>query len=223
MKSESPVQSRHHSISPSLSPFERRWALWVLVGGGRTLFKVQWQATPVLLPGKSHGRRSLVGCSPWGCYESDPTEWLHFRFSLSHIGEGNGSPLQCFCLENPRDGGAGGLPSMGSHRVRHDWSDLAEAAAVLSQDLVQMLCLILSPPKAFHISTTYTCAPIEYTLEKGNVFFFPQMNSLGLLSGYFLFGGIVIRSKMFLKTSVIAKMFVYLFQVLIMLGFFYSF
>ena len=53
-------------------------------------------------------------------------------------------------------------------------------------------------------------------------FFFPQMNSLGLLSGYFLFGGIVIRSKMFLKTSVIAKMFVYLFQVLIMLGFFYS-
>ena len=62
--------------------------------------------TPVLLPGKSHGRRSLVGCSPWGRWESDTTEWLHFHFSLSCIGEGNGNPLQCSCLENPRDGGA---------------------------------------------------------------------------------------------------------------------
>ena len=96
------------------------------------------------------------------------TERLHFHFLLSHIGEGNGNPLQCSCLENPRDRGAwwaavhgvaksqrrlsdftltfhfhalekemathssvaawripgmgepGGLPSMGSHRVRHD-------------------------------------------------------------------------------------------------------
>ena len=105
------------------------------------------------------------------------TEWLHFHFSFSCIGEVNGSPLQCSCLENPRDGGAwwaavhwvakswtrpsdftftfhfhalekkmathfsvlawripgtgepGGLPSIGSHRIRHDWSDLAAAAA----------------------------------------------------------------------------------------------
>jgi len=64
----------------------------------------QWHPTPVLLPGKPHGRRSLVGCSPWGRKESDMTEWLHF--SLSCIGEGNGNPLQCFCLENPRDEGA---------------------------------------------------------------------------------------------------------------------
>ena len=66
----------------------------------------QWPPTPVLLPGKSHGRRSLVGCRPWGREESDTTEWLHFHFSLSCIGEGNGNPLQCSCLENPRDGGA---------------------------------------------------------------------------------------------------------------------
>ena len=66
----------------------------------------QRQATPVLLPRKSHGQRSLVGCSPWGRSESDTTERLHFHFSLSCIGEGNGSPLQCSCLENPRDGGA---------------------------------------------------------------------------------------------------------------------
>ena len=63
----------------------------------------QWHPTPVLLPGKSHGRRGLVGCSPWGRQESDTTEQLHFIFSLSCIGEGNGNPLQCSCLENPRD------------------------------------------------------------------------------------------------------------------------
>ena len=66
----------------------------------------QWHPTPVLLPGKAHGWRSLVGCSPWGRQESDTTEWLHFHFSLSCTGEGNGNPLQCSCLENPRDGGA---------------------------------------------------------------------------------------------------------------------
>ena len=60
----------------------------------------------VLLPGKSHGQRSLVGCSPWGRKESDTTEQLHFHFSLSFFGEGNDNPLQCSCLENPRDGGA---------------------------------------------------------------------------------------------------------------------
>jgi len=58
------------------------------------------------MPGKSHGWRSLVGCSPWGPEESDTTERLHFHFSLSSIGEGNGNPLQCSCLENPRDRGA---------------------------------------------------------------------------------------------------------------------
>ena len=66
----------------------------------------KWQPTPVLLPGKSYGRRSLVGYSPWGRKELDTTEQLHFHFSLSRIGEGNGNPLQCSCLENPRNGGA---------------------------------------------------------------------------------------------------------------------
>ena len=66
----------------------------------------QWHPTPVLLPVKSRGWRSLVDCSPWGRQESDMTERLLFHFSLSCIGEGNGNPLQCSCLENPRDGGA---------------------------------------------------------------------------------------------------------------------
>ena len=66
----------------------------------------QWHPTSVLLPGKSHGWRSLEGCRPWSHWGPDTTEWLHFHFSLSSIGEGNGNPLQCSCLENHRDGGA---------------------------------------------------------------------------------------------------------------------
>ena len=66
----------------------------------------KWPPTPGLLPGESHGQKSLVGYSPWGHKELDATEWLHFQFLLSCIGEGNGNPLQCSCLENPRDRGA---------------------------------------------------------------------------------------------------------------------
>ena len=77
-----------HSLNLSVNPF---------------YWRRQWHPTPVLLPGKSHGQRSLVGCSPWGHEELDMTERLHIHFSLSCIGEGNGNPLQCSCLENPRD------------------------------------------------------------------------------------------------------------------------
>ena len=73
----------------------------------------QRHPTPVLLPGKSHGQRSLVGCSPWGRWGSDTTERLHFHFSLSCTGEGNGNPLHCSCLENPRDRGAWGAAVYG--------------------------------------------------------------------------------------------------------------
>ena len=90
--SNTTVQKHHLCIRHLISVFLRRR---------------QWHPTPVLLPGKSHGWRSLVGCSPWGCKESDMTaERLHLPFSLSCIGEGNGNPLQCSCLENPRDRGA---------------------------------------------------------------------------------------------------------------------
>ena len=99
------------------------------------VYQRKWHPTPVLLPGKSHGQRSLVGCSPWGREESDTTERLHSHFSLSCIGEGNGNPLQCSCLENPRDGEPGGLPSVESHRVGHDWSDLAAAANIYLEEI----------------------------------------------------------------------------------------
>ena len=65
-----------------------------------------------------------MGCSPWGCEELDTTERLHFHFSLLRIGEGNGNPLQCSCLENPRDGGAWGAAVYGVAQ-----SDTTEAAA----------------------------------------------------------------------------------------------
>ena len=98
------------------------------------IWRRRWHPTPVLSPGKSHGRRGLVGCSPRGRQESDTTERLHCHFSLSCIGEGSGNPLQCSCLENPRDREPGGLPSMGSHRVGHDWSNLAAAVTSLALD-----------------------------------------------------------------------------------------
>ena len=79
---------------------------WILSQVKQGVWRRRWHATPVLLPGKCHGWRSLVGCSPWGREESDTTEYLHFHFSLSRIGEGNGNPLQCSCLENSRDKGA---------------------------------------------------------------------------------------------------------------------
>ena len=84
------------------------------------IWRRQWQLNPILLPGKSHGRRSLVDYSPWGLKEWNTTERLHFHFSLSCTGEGNGSLLQYSCLENPRDRGAWWAASMGLHRVRHD-------------------------------------------------------------------------------------------------------
>ena len=102
------------SVFSPLGPAKAGWSLasqrWLEVNDlGRLVNRYgrrQWHPTPVLLPGKSHGRKSLVGCSPWGRSESGTTERLHFHISLSCIGGGHGNPLQCSCLENPRDCGA---------------------------------------------------------------------------------------------------------------------
>ena len=82
------------------------WSNLAAAAAASKCWRRQWHPTPVLLPAKPHGWRSLVGCSPWGRWELDTTERLHFHFSLSCIGEGNGNPIQCSCLENPRDEGA---------------------------------------------------------------------------------------------------------------------
>ena len=94
--------------------------------------RMRWHPTPVLLPGKSRGWRSLVGWSPWGREESDMTGQLHFQFSLSWIGEGNGSPLQCSCLENPRYGGAWWAAVYG---VTQSWTRLKQLSSSSSSKL----------------------------------------------------------------------------------------
>ena len=96
----------------------------------------QWHPTPVLLPGKYHGQRSLVGCSPWGRKELDTTERLHFPFLLSCIGEGNGNPLQCSCLENPRDGGAWWAAV---HGVSQSWTRLKRLSSSSSSYIMKIL------------------------------------------------------------------------------------
>ena len=95
--------------APGLLWWSSSWlpsCTFLFTASSKPQWRRQWQPTPVFLPGKSHGQRSLVGCSPWRHKELDTTERLCFHFSLSCIGEGNGNPLQCSCLENPRDGGA---------------------------------------------------------------------------------------------------------------------
>ena len=99
---------------------------------------------PVLLPGKSHGRGSLVGCGPWGRWESGLTGRLHFHFSLSCIGEGNGNPLKCSCLENPRDGGAWWEAVYG---VAQSWTRLKRlSSSSSSSDLRSLLKSLVSRP-----------------------------------------------------------------------------
>ena len=98
------------------------------------LWRRQWHPTPVLLPGKSHGRGSLVGYSLRGREESDMTEWLPFHFSLSCIGEGNGNPLQCSCLENPRDRGAwwAAVYGVAQSRTRLKWLSMESRKMALT-------------------------------------------------------------------------------------------
>ena len=98
-----------HDWATSLSPFT--FMHW----------RRKRQPTPVFLPRESQGRGSLVGCHLWGRTESDTTERLDFHLSLSCIGEGNGNPLQCSCLENPRDGRAWWAAVYG---VAQSWTQL---------------------------------------------------------------------------------------------------
>ena len=101
----------------------------------------QWQPTPVLLPGKSHGRRSLVGCSPGGHWESDTTKWLPtFTFHFHALEKEMANHSSDLAWRIPGTGEPGRLPSMGWHRVRHDWSDLAAGAAAYQYTF--LLCLL---------------------------------------------------------------------------------
>ena len=120
--------------------------------GGIRSWRRQWQPTPVLLPGKSHGRRSLVGCSPWGC----------FHFSLSCIGEGNGNPLHCSCLENPRDRGAWWAAVYGVAQSRTRLKQLSSSSKVLEERPRQPLlaaCAISGSGQATFAQALRTAPP----------------------------------------------------------------
>ena len=123
-----------------------------------TVFSREGNGTPLQYSclEKSHGQRSLVGCSPWGHEESDTTERLHFYFSLSCIGEGNGNPLQCSCLENPRDGGAwwAAVYGVAQSRTRLKQLSSSSGSIVFSKVCAKFLMGIVSsnPPKTLFVS-----------------------------------------------------------------------
>ena len=131
-----------HSVWQSLSPFKsllmtqfHSFYGWVIAHCRRR----RWHPTPVLLPGKSHGWSSLVGCNPWGCKELDTTEQPHFHFSVSCIQEGNGNPLQYFCLENPMDGAAWWAAVHGVTKGRTRLSDFTFTSLQYNHQLNQII------------------------------------------------------------------------------------
>ena len=130
----------------------------------------QWQPIPVLLPGRSHGWKSLVGCSPRGHRESDTTEWLHFDFSLSCIGEGNGNALQCSCLENPRDSGAWWAAIYGIAQSRIRLKRLSSSSSIHLREKILF--------QSKHVSTFLMFFFFPWPailLEKNNCFCFLQI------------------------------------------------
>ena len=110
-----------HLLTPRASPPQ-----------SRTLQIRQWHHTPVLLPGNSYGRRSLVGCSPWGPKSRTWLSDFTFTFHFHALGKEMATHSSVLAWRIPGTGEPGGLPSMGSHRVGHDCSDLAAAAAAYS-------------------------------------------------------------------------------------------
>ena len=107
----------------------RRQAKGITTMVRRHHWRRQWQATPVPLPGKSHGRRSLVSCSPQGRKESDTTEWLQLHFHFHTLEKEMATHSSVLAWRIPGTGKPGGLHSVGSHRVGHDWRDVAATAA----------------------------------------------------------------------------------------------
>ena len=154
----------------------------------------QWHPTSVLLPGKSHGWRSLVGCSPWGRYKLDETEWLHFHFSLSCIGEGNGNPLQCSCLENPRDGRAwwAAVYEVAQSRTRLKRLSSSSSSSVIfigenNEKLIRFFCCL--------ICTQILCK--FFPVQSGQLFSFILEIWLSLSKQNF-FGYLILFNRLFL-------------------------
>ena len=125
----------------------------------------QWHPTPVLLPGKSFGQRSLVGCNPWVAKSQTR---LHFHFSLSCIGEGHGNPLQCSCLENPRDGGAwwAAVYGVAQSRARLKRLSSSSSSSVLMCDSTCEDILVTRQPSPLEAALGHSphCPPLPLCL-----------------------------------------------------------
>ena len=130
--------------------------LWSTISGAlATTRRRQWQLTPVLLPGKSHGRRRLEGCSPWGGKSRTRLSDFTFTFHFHALEKEMATHSSVLAWRIPGKGEPGGLPSMGSHRVGHDWSDLAAAAAAAAYLCVLSQILTFST----HVRKTYHWEP----------------------------------------------------------------
>ena len=128
-----------------------------------------------------------MGCSPWGCEESDTTERLHFHISLSRIGEGNGNPLQCSCLENPRDRGAwwAAIYGVAQSQTRLKWlsnssSNLCCTAKWLSYHIQTFIYLIFI---YFSFPLWFVCMRAQLCLTLGDIMdYSPPASSIHAIS-----------------------------------------
>ena len=134
-----------------------------LISGNHLKWRRQWQATPVLLPRKSHGWRSLVGYSPWGRYESVATERLHFHFHAMEKEMATHSSVLAWRIPGTEE--PGGLLSMGSHRVGHDWSDLAAAATIWRLICHRLLCFFVHGQLEAHRKSWFGFHPVRRLLR----------------------------------------------------------
>jgi len=146
------VQFSHSVMSDSLRPHE-------LQHTRLPCRRRQWHRTPVFLPRKSHGQRSLEGFSPWGRWGSDTTEWLHFHALEKEMA----THSSVLAWRIPGMAEPGGLPSMGLHRVRHDWGDLAAAAAAGFPVHHQLLELAHSCPLSRWCHPTFSSSVIPFS------------------------------------------------------------
>ena len=145
MQTSVPGPDSEFSISVFFGIFRKSWSpsldFWIclklnlFMEGSGLIRRRQWHPTPVLLPGKSHGRRSLVGCNPWGRLQSMGSLRVRnnftFTFHFHALEKEMATHSSVLAWRIPGMGEPGGLPSMGSYRVRHNWSDLAATAAYI--------------------------------------------------------------------------------------------
>ena len=102
-----------------------------------------------------------MGCSPWGREESDTTELVHFDFLLSCIGKGNGNPLQCSCLENPRDGAAWWAAVHGVAQSRTRLKQLSSSSSTGDPDAAALVQSLSVSPLGF---PSWSLCPAGYGL-----------------------------------------------------------